>query len=88
MLKTRNKYGPIQVSNDKYLKLLTEQEVNHESSNMGADVIFAVKQENHSRRIPTHTEEYGLLLNGRSLCAKSVITNLLLPTEWAAARNF
>ena len=40
MLKTRNKYGPIQVSTDKYLKILTEQELNRESSKMRGEVIL------------------------------------------------
>jgi len=39
-LKTRNKYGPIRVSTDEYLKILTEQELNRESSTMRGEVIL------------------------------------------------
>jgi len=58
MVSNGNIYGPIQVSTDAYLKILT------------------------------NTDKYGVVLNGRSLCAGSVCTNLLLPSERAAARNF
>ena len=40
MLKTRNKYGPIWVSTDEYLKILTEQELNRESCKMRGEVIL------------------------------------------------
>jgi len=40
VLKTRNKYGPIRVSTDEYLKILTEQELNRESSKLRGEVIL------------------------------------------------
>jgi hypothetical protein len=49
---------------------------------------LAVAQENASRTLLTNTDKYGLVLNGHSLCTESVTTNLLLPSERAAARNF
>jgi len=54
----------------------------------GIDILLAVAPENDGRTILTNTDKYGLVLNGRSLCAGSVITNSLLPSERAAARNF
>jgi hypothetical protein len=41
---TRNKYGPIRVSSDEYLTILTEQELNRESSTMRGDVILPSKK--------------------------------------------
>jgi len=37
MVSTGNIYGPIQVSTDAYLKILTERELNRESSKMRRD---------------------------------------------------
>jgi hypothetical protein len=42
-----NIYGPIRVSTDEYLKILTEQERNKERSKMRGEIIIAVGQENH-----------------------------------------
>jgi len=56
VLRTGNIYGPIRVSTDEYLKILTEQELNRESSKMRGEIIIAVAQENHGRTIPTRTD--------------------------------
>jgi hypothetical protein len=67
----KNKYGPIQVSTDAYLKILTEQELNRKILKCTAKkIIFAVAPENNSHTRPTHPDKYGLGLNGWSLCAK------------------
>jgi hypothetical protein len=87
VLRMGNIYDPIQVSTDEYLKILTEQDFNRESSKTRREIIFADAQENHSQTIPTHTDKYNLVLNSRSLCTESVITNLLLPIAQAAARH-
>jgi hypothetical protein len=46
VLRTGNIYGPIWVSTDNYLKILTEQELNRESYKMCGEIIIAAAQEN------------------------------------------
>jgi hypothetical protein len=52
-----NKYGPIQVSADEYLKILTEQELHRESSTMRGEVILLL----HKKII---AEQYRHILSG------------------------
>jgi len=85
VLRTGNIYVPIQVSIDKYSKILPEHYLDRESSQMRGEIIFAVEQENQSWTMPAHTDKYGFGLNGRSPCTASVIRNLLPPSTWAAA---
>jgi hypothetical protein len=63
-------YGSIRVSTDEYLEILTKQELNRESSKMRRVIIIVVIQENQSRTIQTHTDQYGFVLNGRSRCTE------------------
>jgi len=46
-LRTENIYGPIRVSTDEDLNVLTEQELNRERSKMRGEMIIAVIQEHH-----------------------------------------
>jgi len=63
----KNIYGPIRVSTDAYIKILTAQELNRESSEMRGDRnTLCCCTRNDSCTIPTHTDKYGLVLNGRS----------------------
>jgi len=66
-MRTGNINGPIRVSTDEYLKILTEQELNRERSKIRGEIIIAVAQEHHGRTILTCTDQYRLVLNGQSL---------------------
>jgi len=87
VLRTGNVYGPIQLSTDAYWKILTEHELNCESSKMRREKILGVTEVNDRGTIPTHTEPYGCVLNCHCLRVVAVISNLLLPSTWAAAHH-
>jgi len=55
-MRTGNINGPIRVSTDEYLKILTEQELNRERSKIRGEIIIAVAQENRGRTILTCTD--------------------------------
>jgi hypothetical protein len=87
LLRTGTIYDSSLVSTYEYFKIPLQQQLNGESSRSHRRIVIAVAQVYHSRISPTGTDGYDLVLNGRSLCTESVVTNLSLQITSTATRH-
>jgi len=84
VLRMGNMYDSRLVSMNEYFNILTQYQLNGETSTMCRGINIAGAQECHSRIRPTGIDKYGSVLNGRSLCTESVGPNSLLSSTSAA----